>query len=223
MKKKYLELLITIPLFKNYTVDMVKDFLECNTCRVSEYERGDVVLVRGEKVKDIGIVLSGSLVGQIESRDGTATTINYLEKGSVFGDVLSGSSGTSPVTIIARSKCKILWLELSKVLAADSNDNNRLLFLQNYIREISNKYFSLHERVQILSERKMKDKIMAYFTSLSIKQSNNEIMLPQHTRNELANYLGCDRSALTRELSNMQRKGQIEINKRKIKINKLYN
>ena len=219
MKKQYIQLLLSIPLFRDFTEDNIETFLDCNTCKITEHLKDEVILIRGQKVRSIAIVLSGSLVGQIESRDGTVTTINYLEKGSVFGDVLSGSSGNSPVTIIALSECNILWLELSKLLDMHNNDNNRFVFLQNFIREISDKYFTLHERVQILSERKMKDRILSYFSNLSVKQSSKDIILPQRTRTELANYLGCDRSALTRELSNMEREGVFKIQKRLVHLN----
>ena len=218
MNKHDLELLVELPLFRGYTTESVNDFLNCNTCRTTEHGREDVVIARGERVNNIGIVLSGSLVGQIESRDGTVTTINYLEKGSAFGDVLSGSSGVSPVTILAKTKCRILWLELTKILEAGGNDKNRVLFFQNYIREISNKYFTLHERVQILSERKMRDKIRAYFSSIAGKQASKTIVLPQRTRSELANFLGCDRSALARELKKMEDEGMIKTNKRIVEI-----
>ena len=101
MKKQYIQLLLSIPLFRDFTEDNIETFLDCNTYKITEHLKDEVILIRGQKVRSIAIVLSGSLVGQIESRDGTVTTINYLEKGSVFGDVLSGSSGNSPVTIIA--------------------------------------------------------------------------------------------------------------------------
>ena len=219
MKKQYIQLLLSIPLFRDFTEDNIDTFLDCNTCKITEHLKDEVILIRGQKVRSIAIVLSGSLVGQIESRDGKVTTINYLEKGSVFGDVLSGSSGNSPVTIIASSECNILWLELSKLLDIHNNDNNRFVFLQNFIREISDKYFTLHERVQILSERKMRDRILSYFSNLSVKQSSKDIILPQRTRTELANYLGCDRSALTREISNMEREGVFITQKRLVHLN----
>lgn len=218
MKTEYLELLVSLPLFKGYTLETIKEFAESNTCTVTEHEKDEVVLVRGDTVRRIAIVLSGSLTGQIESRDGTATTINYFERGSVFGDVLSGSSGTSPVTVITKSSCTLLWLELSKVLEYSDSVQNKNMFLQNYIREVTDKYFALHERVQILCERKMRDKILAYFSLLSERQSSLRVILPQRTRSELANYLGCDRSALTRELSKMQEENIIWINKKEIRL-----
>ena len=122
------------------------------------------------------------------------------------------------MTILAKSKCRILWLELSKILEASGTDRNRVVFLQNYIRVISDKYFALHERVQIISERKMRDKIRAYLSSLSDKQGTKEVTLPQRTRNELANYLGCDRAALSRELKKMEDEGLIQTAKRNVKI-----
>jgi len=221
MKKQHIQQLLSIPLFRDFTDENIEAFLNCNTCKITDYLKDEVILIRGQKVKNIGIVLSGNLLGQIESRDGTVTTINYLEKGSVFGDVLSGSSGNSPVTIIASSKCSILWLELSKLLDIQNNDQNRFIFLQNFIREISDKYFTLHERVQILCERKMRDKITSYFSSLSTKQSSDEIILPQKTKTELANFLGCDRAALTRELNNMEKEGLFSLNKRIVKLLKI--
>ena len=114
-----------------------------------------------------------------------------MEAGGVFGDVLGGSSLASPITVVAECPCEVLLLPYDRLLQPGS-DPARQQVLQNLVRTISDKYFLLSRRVDLLILKSLRAKVCAY--------------------------LNCDRSALSRELSLMQRDGLLETYRSSFKI-----
>lgn len=210
--------LYSVPLFSGYSDSEIKQLIASAECTVRDYSAEEIILLRGDKLRSIGIVLSGRLNGIIETEEGQLTVVNELNKGSVFGDVLSGSSGNSPVTVKAMDNSRILWIELNRVLHLCGENIDNIKFVMNFIEEISDKYFMLSKRIRILSERKLRIRILEYIKQLSIEQNTNDVLLPQKNRSELADYLACDRAALSRELGKMHKEGILRINRNIITI-----
>ena len=210
--------LYSVPLFSGYSDSEIKQLIASAECTVRDYSAEEIILLRGDKLRSIGIVLSGRLNGIIETEEGQLTVVNELNKGSVFGDVLSGSSGNSPVTVKAMDNSRILWIELNRVLHLCGENIDNIKFVMNFIEEISDKYFMLSKRIRILSERKPRIRILEYIKQLSIEQNTNDVLLPQKNRSELADYLACDRAALSRELGKMHKEGILRINRNIITI-----
>ena len=210
--------LYSVPLFSGYSDSEIKQLIASAECTVRDYSAEEIILLRGDKLRSIGIVLSGRLNGIIETEEGQLTVVNELNKGSVFGDVLSGSSGNSPVTVKAMDNSRILWIELNRVLHLCGENIDNIKFVMNFIEEISDKYFMLSKRIRILSERKLRIRILEYIKQLSIEQNTNDVLLPQKNRSELADYLSCDRAALSRELGKMHKEGILRINRNIITI-----
>lgn len=218
MKGTDISLLLSLPLFRGMKQEDLSQFLSDNVYSLSSYPKNSIPIMAGDVIHSIGIVLEGILIGQVDNQNGTSTIINYLEKGSVFGDVLSGSGDSSPVTVYAKTNCRILWLDLNGILNTIHTDKVYVLFLKNLIQEISEKFFTLNDRVQILSERKLRDRIFKMLNIMAVKQGSYSITLPYKTRYDLANYLGSERASLSRELSKMSREGLIKIKKNKVEL-----
>lgn len=213
-----LALIAETRLFRGFSLSETKRFIELAEGQEQHFERDMIVLFRGDTLRSIGIVLEGCLTGLIETSEGQVTVINEMTKGSVFGDVLSGSSGTSPVTLVAIDDTRVLWIDFSRILSLCCQEKEFSVFLRNFIEEISDKYFALSQRVRILSERKLRNKVMEYLKQLRNQQGSNNVKFPQATRSQLADYLGCDRAALSRELGMMVKEGIIQINRDKVKV-----
>ena len=122
--------------------------------------------------------------------------------GGVFGDVLGGSSLDSPVTVVASAPCEVLLFPYEKLLQPDGSAARQRL-LQNLVRTISDKYFLLSRRVDLLVMKTLRAKVCAYLLSEAEQQGSMTFTIP-FSRIQLADYLNCDRSALSRELSLMQ-------------------
>ena len=211
----------TVQLFHGYSSTEIGQLISGAEGVILEYSTDEILLLRGEKLRSIGIVLKGRLTGVIETEEGQVTVVNELNKGSVFGDVLSGSSGSSPVTVKTMEPSRVLWIELKRILQLSGKAVDNIRFLMNFIEEISDKYFTLSKRVRIMSERKLRIRILEYLTQLKKEQGTETIVLPQKNRSELADFLACDRAALSRELGNLQRDGYLTVHRNQISINKL--
>ena len=157
--------------------------LEAEALRVLLGEVGGVLSNRR-----VGVVLSGAIEAYHPAASGARLPISQMGPGGVFGDVLGGSSLSSPVTVMASAPCEVLLVPYEKLLLPGA-DPARQRVLQNLVRTISDKYFLLSRRVDLLL--------------LKI---------------QLADYLNCDRSALSRELSLMQRDGLLETYKSSFKL-----
>ena len=149
-------------------------------------------------------------------RAGTHLPITHMEAGGVFGDVLGGSSLASPITVVAECPCEVLLLPYDRLLQPGS-DPARQQVLQNLVRTISDKYFLLSRRVDLLILKSLRAKVCAYLLSEAEYHHSMTFTIP-YSRIQLADYLNCDRSALSRELSLMQRDGLLETYRSSFKI-----
>ena len=138
----------TVQLFHGYSSTEIGQLISGAEGVILEYSTDEILLLRGEKLRSIGIVLKGRLTGVIETEEGQVTVVNELNKGSVFGDVLSGSSGSSPVTVKTMEPSRVLWIELKRILQLSGKAVDNIRFLMNFIEEISDKYFTLSKRVR---------------------------------------------------------------------------
>ena len=148
--------------------------------------------------------------------DGSRLPITRMGPGGVFGDVLGGSSLTSPVTVTARSPCEVLLVPYDRLLRPDGSAAGQQV-LQNLVRTISDKYFLLARRVDLLLLRSLRAKVSAYLLAEAERAGQLTFRIP-FTRAQLADYLNCDRSALSRELSRMQREGLLDTYRSSFKL-----
>lgn len=211
--------LSALPLFRGFSAQQVTQLLSQCGAHTLSYSKDQCAIRRGERIGSIGILLSGEMLGQTVTAQGALTTVSHMLPGAVFGDVLSGSSGVSPVTVTAQQESSVLWLELAHVLSPEGGVQQlKTLFLRNLIETISDKYFALSARVELLCERSLRSRIARYLLVLRQKNGSDSFLLPHAGRAQLADYLACERSALCRELSRMQHEGLLALHKRQVQL-----
>ena len=177
----YLPLLQTTTLFAGLSAAELSTLLSRLGGSVRSYGKGEALVLAGEPSRRVGIVLSGELEAYRPAPGGVRIPIAQVEPGGVFGDVLGGSSLSSPVTVLAAAPCEVLLLPYERLLLSDGSPAHQRV-VQNLVRTISDKYFSLSRRIDLLD------------------------------------YLNCDRSALSRELSTMQKEGLIDTYRSSFKL-----
>lgn len=185
-------------------------------CR--SYGTGEILLAAGSTATSVGVVLEGSIEAFRPGAEGIRIPIAHMGPGGVFADVLGGSSLTSPVTVTAQTPCRVVYFPYRGILGQTGKTcaaHERLL--QNLVRSISDKYFSLSHRVELLVMKSLRARISAYLLAEAARQSGEMFAIP-HSRSRLAEYLNCDRSALSRELSRMQAEGLLETYKSSFKL-----
>lgn len=216
--EEYYPLLAATPLFAGVSPEGLARLMECFAPSVRRFEKGEVLLLAGFETREIGILLEGGATALKTTPDGGSVAITDLSPGSIFGDVLAGCAVKSPVTILARTGCRALFIPCQKLLCpccAMHPEHTRLM--QNLVRTISEKYFSLSSRVDLLILKSLRAKLCAFLLGQAEAAGADTFSIPL-SRAGLAEYLNCERSALCREISRMRAEGLIETYKNSFKL-----
>ena len=196
--ENYLPLLQSTSLFAGISAGELRPLLsELGAC-IRSYGRGEALVQAGAPSRRVGVVLTGSIEAYRPAPGGARIPITHMGPGGVFGDVLGGSSLDSPVTVVASAPCEVLLFPYEKLLQPD-------------------KYFLLSRRVDLLVLKSLRAKVCAYLLSEADQQGSMTFTIP-FSRIQLADYLNCDRSALSRELSLMQRDGLLDTYRSSFKL-----
>ena len=205
-----LALLAGLPLFAGIPTADIPPLLGSLSARTQSFCAGELILLAGWEAKEIGVVLEGAIEAERANPAGDALPITRMGPGGVFGDVLAGSHTPSPVTVRALSDCRVLFFS-HRLLLSGQNGPAAGRMVQNLVGIISDKYFTLSARLDLLLCRRLRERILLF-----LRQNNAHkapVTLPMD-RAAMAAWLGCERSALSRELSRMQAEGLLQIKKR---------
>ncbi|MGN0653230.1 MAG: Crp/Fnr family transcriptional regulator [Gemmiger sp.] len=203
-------LLRTTPLMRGLSDEDLDQLLPCLDPRVRKFSKGEILLLAGDPAHEAGILLDGQITAAKSTPDGSDVTVTRMGPGGVFADVLSGSSQKSPVTITAETDCTALYLPYERVMSpCRCLHPAHLQLLRNLILTISDKYFALDQRLELLICKSLRERIAIWLLD-EAKRAESDTFETSMTRSALAQYLNCDRSALSRELGRMQREGLIE-------------
>lgn len=193
------------------------DFFRANR---RTYEKGEIVNPLGEPLPFFGLVLSGCVQVQTDDIDGNPMIMATVTPGETFGESLHYLRRVSSVYIVTMADTVILTMQAQEMYpsAVQSGRNERdAALVHRFLLLLTNRTLEMNNRIQVLSKISMREKLIALFTMYANQQGSRTIRLP-FDRNGLAVYLGVNRSALSRELSRMQREGLIRFDKNVFEI-----
>lgn len=191
--------------------DKLEDMLQCLGSEEKKYDRGEIILMTGQPVTSVGVVLSGEVQIIQEDYYGNRSILTELKPGQIFGEAFASAGiRESPVTILAKSNCRIMFLAIERIISTCPNNcifHSQLM--ENLLKILARKNILLSSKNQLLSQRTIRDKVLSYLGLQSEKKGSLEFEIP-FSRNELADFLCVDRSALSRVLSQLKKDGTIE-------------
>lgn len=196
------------------------DMILRNLCASEKsFGRGSTVLNPGENPGTIGIVLSGQMQIIKEDYWGNRTIISSLQPGDMFGEAsCCPVNELVPFSVVAVTEAKAIII-LHKNLFCGGlipcSCHNRLLY--NLTRSLAAKNNTLSRKISHITERTIRDKLMSYLSEQAYLNKRNSFKIP-FNRQELADYLSVDRSAMSHELSKMRREGLIDYRKNNFKF-----
>lgn len=207
------------PLFSGIAPEERKALLGCITYRIAQIKKGEIISFEEEQIREIGLVLSGSVDIIKEDIWGNKTLLLRLGKDEMFGETFAcGEDNISVVTFFASENAEILFLPFYRVM---HNCTMACVFhhrlIENMVRIIAKKNRDYMQKIEILSKRSIREKILSYLSIQAQVQNARYFELPLG-RVELAEYLCVDRSALTRELAKMKQDGLIDYDRNCFRI-----
>lgn len=206
-------------LFKNISIEEYKHLLPCLGARSRTFEPGETICCYDSGFHDIGIIGSGRASVVRYEYNGARTILERLEPQSLFGSLLSyANMDQTGVSVVCDTQCQVLFLQYDKISAPCANACARHHQLtRNLLDLISERALELSRRVEVLSQRTIRDKLMCFFYQLAAEKHSSSFRLP-FTMVDLADYLSIDRSAMTRELKRMKEDHLIELDKKSVHL-----
>ncbi len=202
------------PLFNHLNAEHVKHVMQDIIFQIRNYADGDIIVTRGEPCDFLLIILLGTVKGEMLDASGRVLKIEDIKAVRPLAPAfIFGGKNTFPVSIIAISEVKIMYIPKASLLRLMSKSD---VFLNNFLDVISSRAQFLTERFYFLSFKTLGAKLVNYLLELS-KDGHDTFILP-HSHIQLAEMFGVARPSLSRILVNMQKNGLIKLNRKEIQI-----
>ena len=210
---------IRSPLFLGIRPEDMEGMLGCIGYYVREYQKGEIISFEAETIHHVGVVLSGSVDMIKEDVWGNRTMLLRSYTEDVFGETFAcGEDSMSVVTFVAAEDSKVMFLSFCRVMHTCTHACVfHQTLIENMVRIIARKNLELMRKIEVVSKKTLREKILAYLSIQSQSQGSNRFEIPLG-RVEWAEYLCADRSALTRELAKMKEEGLIEFQRNTFEI-----
>ena len=184
---------------------------------VRRYEAGEVLWHQGEVVTSLSIVLHGAVEAMAYSRDGGAELVAHHGAGQVVGDVLMASHSPSPVTLVARQDTEMLLLPMEGLYPMAGEVSTALRQVQrNLLAETGEKFWQQRRRIAYLVEPRLRERVLRYLRD-EAPAAGAWFTVPLD-RQGMARFLGAERSALSRVLSQLRDEGLIAYRKSEFRV-----
>ena len=204
------DLLKETPLFAQFTDEEIELVFSSFAYSTKKFDKGSRIFSAGQKITSIALVLSGSVHVQQLDWWGNLNIIKEIKIGEIFGEAFATMKDEPlPNDVVASSDCEILFLDMHNLF---SNSNINIKLIQNLYCISSAKNRFLTKKVRYLSCRTTRDKLMAYLSEQAKAKKSNIFDIP-FNRQELADYISVERSAMSAELSKLKKEGLIDFQK----------
>ena len=209
--EKYFTLLLQHPLFAGIDRESLRSLMGCLSAKTESFAKGDPVFMEGDRAGLIGFVLAGSVQIVRDDYYGNRSLLMIAETGEVFGEAYACAGlDAMPVSGYAAQDSKILWLACRKMLTVCTNAcvfHNTLV--QNLLQVVAQKNLILSRKIQFMSRKTTREKLMAYLLDQAKQKGASEFTIPLD-RQALADFLGVERSAMSAELSKLRAMGVLK-------------
>lgn len=207
------------PLFAGVKESDIASMMHCLSAKERNYKKNEYIFHTGDPINQIGMVLEGIVHMMKEDVWGNVMILGEATQGDLFGEVYA-CAGVEylEVSVVAKTDVKVLFLDIQKVLTVCSNGCEfHTKIIRNLLSSIASRTLAMTRKVEHMSQRSLRDKVLSYLSSESVTAGSKEFTI-SFNRQQLAEYLSVDRSALSAELGRMRDEGMLEFRKNQFKL-----
>lgn len=207
------------PLFRGISEESQQAMRTCFDMREVSFRADEVVYDFGAGRNMVGVLAEGAAVIERIDQQGSRTILERLESGGVFGEMLmfENVAGDS-ITVIAEEPCRVWFMQDEHVTRrCEKACAHHSRLVENMFHIMTEKAAALSERVEVLSRRSIREKLLCYFGLLAGQRQKPSFQLP-FSLSALADYISADRSAMMRELKKMKDEHLVEVAGRQVTL-----
>lgn len=206
-------------LFDGIGPDELASLLRCLSATTRHYAKGRFVLRAGDVTTQVGEVISGRVHVVKEDFWGNRTILSELEVGGLFGETYAAMpSEPLEVSVIAAERSEVLFLDVRRILTTCSSAcafHTRLI--RNLLDVSAQKNLMLTRKLECMAQRTTREKLLSYLSAESQRQGSSSFEIP-FDRQQLADYLCVDRSAMSSELGRLRDEGTLRFERSKFTL-----
>lgn len=214
------------PLFARMTEADITAVLTCFDAQEKCYGKGSLLIHANQRADRIGVVAQGSVTVFQEDFWGNRNLVAQLGEGQIFAESYACIPGDGPfgsrtlVSVRANERCQVLWLSPERIMSPCLNacENHRIL-LQNLLGVLARKNVHLNEKAIHMGKRSTREKLLSYLSAEASRAGSPDFTIP-FNRQQLADYLTVDRSAMCVELSKLQAEGVLSYHRNEFHLNR---
>ena len=212
--EKYYNQIKNSPLFYGMSDEELKGLLECFNARIRHYEKEEMIIRQGDVISNIYLILDGEVNIEKDSYWGRRIIISHLGKNDNLALSFVGSKNVeSSIDAITTKDTLVLILSYEKCTSMCQNACTRhKVLINNLFQILSKENIELIQKIENVSQKTIRDKLLTYLSNEAQRQHSNSFEI-HFNRQDLADYLNVDRSAMSFELSKLQKEGFIQYNK----------
>lgn len=220
--KKYAALLKRTKLFSGVWENDILSMLHCLNVQVREYNKGEYAFRQGEYIRSLMILAVGRLHIQKEDYWGNLNILNEIRPGEMFGEAyIIPNSGTLMNDVVAIEESVVLFFDIDRILTVcPSACPFHTQLIKNIFYTISDKNKSLVQKISYMSQRSTREKLLSYLSDEAERHNSNSFSIP-FNRQQLADFLSVDRSAMSNELSKLRNEGMLDFHKNEFTLREL--
>ena len=209
---------INHPVFGKITQEEYDELISCGGIRAVEYKKGAVLFQTGDQTEEFGILLSGKI--HIENIDlwGNRMILHNISEGQAFAETYAFCKVPIMVDVTAVEDSKVLFVDIGILLSCGNQAKlwyNKLLY--NLLVLSTEKNLAWSSRVFCIASKSIRTRVMTYLSSEAVRCGSTEFTVP-FDRQQMADYLNVERSALSKELGRMQKEGILTFRKNKFHL-----
>lgn len=212
---KDIEILAKSALFSEINPDDISAMLSCLAARSCEYDKERYIYSLGDIVKSVGIVLTGGVYVVNEDFWGNRSIVSKLGPSDMFGESFSFAEedGLLPISVITSEKSRVLFIDYRKIITTCSSGCVfHTALIRNMVHILAEKNILLMQKIEHMAKRSTREKVLSFLSEQASKAGAAKFEI-HFNRQELADFLAVDRSALSSELGRMRDEGILHFNK----------
>ena len=217
--QQFLPILRRTPLFAGVSDADILKMLTCLGARTLSFEKRRIILCEGSAPTKMGLVLSGTVLGERVDRNGNRSILWEIGAGGLFAETFACAEAEClPVTMVAGERSEVLLLDAHHILhTCHHHCAHHQAMIFNLMKELARKNMEFHDRIEITSRRTTREKLLAYLDICAQKEGKRRFTIP-FDRQELADYLEVDRSGLSTEIGRLRREGVLANRKNEFEL-----
>ena len=210
---EHLPVLVKSPLFSGVDSADLQGLLSCLDARRLSFKKGELLMRRGERTEFLGLLQSGTVHIIREDFWGNRSVVGLVEAGEIFAESYALAGQPLEVSVQAVSAGQVLFLNAGKMVSGCAQVcgfHERLS--RNLLSLLARKNLMLTEKMRHMARKTTREKLLSYLSAQAVRAGSPEFEIPMD-RQQLADFLAVERSAMSATLGRLRDEGVLEFRK----------